>query len=113
MTFSNKAPDVIHFEVHVVLPGGRPHFHFLDIADRVLFGVVRFFLLRVPVLVEIGDPAHRRGGGRRDLDQVQAAALRDFDRVAQRQDSDLAAVGVDYTDFLGANQVINANRGLP
>jgi hypothetical protein len=79
----------------------------------VLLGVVRLFLLRVAVLVEVGDAAHGRIGRRRDLDQVQPAALRNFDSLAQRQDSDLAAVGVDYTDLLRANQVIDANRGLP
>jgi hypothetical protein len=79
----------------------------------VLLGVVRLFLLRVPVLVEVGDAAHGRISRRRDFDQVQAAALCNFDRLAQRQDSDLAAVSVDYTDFLRANQVIDPNRGLP
>jgi hypothetical protein len=113
MTLSNKALDVRSFEVHIVLPGRRSHLHFLDHADGVFLGVVRFLLLRVAVLVEVGDAAHGRISRRRDFDQVQAAALRNFDRLAQRQDSDLAAVGVDDTDLLRANQVIDANRGLP
>lgn len=113
VTLSNKALDVRSFEVDVVLPGRRSHLHFLDHADGVLLGVVRLFLLRVPVLVEVGDAANGRISRRRDLDQVQAAALRNFDRLAQRQDSDLAAVSVDYTNFLRANQVVDPNRGLP
>jgi hypothetical protein len=79
----------------------------------VLLGIVRLFLLRVAILVEVGDAANRRRCGRRNLDQVEAARLGDFDRLAQRQDSDLRAVGVDYTDFLRANQVVDADRGLP
>jgi hypothetical protein len=78
----------------------------------VLLGIVRLLLLRVAIFVEVGDPAHRRRGGRGNLDQVEAARFGDFDSVAQRQDSDLGAVGVDYTDFLSADQVVNANRGL-
>jgi hypothetical protein len=78
----------------------------------VLLGIVRLFLLRVPILVEVGDATNRRRGGRGNLDQVKAARLGNLDSVAQRQDSDLRAVGVDYTDFLSANQVINPNRGL-
>lgn len=112
VTLSNKALYVRSFEVDVVLPGRRSHLHFLDHADGVFLGVVRFLLLRVAVLVEIGDAAHRRVGGGRDLDQVQAAALRDSDSFAQRQDSDLRAVGVDYADFLRANQAVDPNRGL-
>jgi hypothetical protein len=78
----------------------------------VLLRIVRLLLLRVAILVEVGDSAHRRRRGRGNFDQVEPARFRDFDRVAQRQDSDLAAVGVDYTDFLSADQVVNANRGL-
>jgi hypothetical protein len=78
----------------------------------VLLGIVRLLFLRVAIFVEIGDSAHRRRCGRGNLDQVEAARFGDFDSLAQRQDSDLAAVGVDYTDFLSADQVVNANRGL-
>jgi hypothetical protein len=78
----------------------------------VFLRIVRLLLLRVPVFVEIGDSAYRRRGGRGNLDQVEPARFGDFDSLAQRQDSDLAAVGVDYTDFLSADQVVNANRGL-
>jgi hypothetical protein len=78
----------------------------------VLFGIVRLLFLRVAIFVEVGDSAHRRRRGRGNLDQVEAARFGDFDSLAQRQDSDLAAVGVDYTDFLSADQVVNANRGL-
>jgi hypothetical protein len=78
----------------------------------VLLGIVRLLFLRVAILVEVGDSAHRRRGGRGNLDQVETARFGDFDSLAQRQDSDLAAVGVDYTDFLSADQVVNANRGL-
>jgi hypothetical protein len=112
MTVSDKALDVIYFEVHIVDAGRGAHLDFLDHADRVLLGIVRLLFLRVAVLVEVGDSAHRRGGGRGNLDQVKAAALCDFDSLAQRQDSDLAAVGVDNADFLSADQVVNANRGL-
>ena len=112
VTLSNKALDVRSFEVDIVLPGRRAHLHFLDHADGVFLGVVRFFLLRVAIFVEVGDSAYRRIGRSGDFDQVQAAGLGNFDCLAQRQDSDLAAVGVDYTDFLSADQVVNANRGL-
>jgi hypothetical protein len=112
MTVSDKALDVIYFEVHIVDTGRGAHLDFLDHADRVLLGIVRLLLLRVAVLVEVGDSAHRRRGGRGNLDQVKAAALGDFDSLAQRQDSDLAAVGIDNADFLSADQVVNANRGL-
>src|SRR5216684_9372508 len=60
MTVSNKAFDVINFEVHIMDSGRGAHLDFLDHADGVLLGIVRLLLLRVAILVEVGDPAHRR-----------------------------------------------------
>jgi hypothetical protein len=73
---------------------------------------VGLFLLRVTVLVEIGDAANRGLGRRRDLDQVQAAAFGHADRFAGAQDADLAAVDVDYPDFRDANLVVHPYRRL-
>ena len=100
LALANKAPDVLDFELDVVFFGPRAHLDFLDRRGRrMALGVMGLLLLRVTVLVEVGDPADRGLGRRRDLDQVQAAAFGHADRLAGAQDADLAAVDVDYPDF--------------
>src|SRR5882757_6460167 len=97
LAFTNKAPDVLDFELDVVFFGPRSHLDFLDRrGGRMALGVMGLLLLRVTVLVEIGDAANRRLSRRRDLDKVQATAFGHADRLAGAQNSDLTAVDVDY-----------------
>jgi hypothetical protein len=109
----NKAPDVLYFEVHIMGVGARADLHFLDrTRGRALLGVVGLLLLRVPILVEIGDASYRRVRIARNLDQVQTLALGDTNRLAQRQDADLGAVDIDDAYFRGANLVVDLDRGF-
>src|SRR5579862_7369880 len=112
MTFSNKAPDMTNFEVDIVLVGKRPHLNFFDNRrGGAALGVVRFFLLRVTVLVEVHHAADRWMGGGRDLDQIEIAAFRQPDSVASAHDSGLSAVSVDHSHLRRADGLIHANRG--
>ena len=90
LAFLNKAPDMLHFEAHVVHGSPRAHLHFLDhVGAGMPLRVVLFLFERVPVFVKIGDAADRGLGGRRYLDQVQPSAFRDAQGLSDRQDADL------------------------
>ena len=113
LAICNKAPQVLYLEVDVMGRRPRSHLDFLDTAGRgMALGIVFLLLLRVAVLVEIGNPANRRSRGRRDFDQVEAAAFCHLERIADRQDTDLAAVGVDNADLLRADLTVDPYGGF-
>src|SRR5580698_9577142 len=64
LTLSYKASDVRNFELNVMLARQRTHLDFFDCAGRcAALGVVGLLLLRVAILVVIGNAADRRIGG--------------------------------------------------
>jgi len=114
LALSYKASDVGNFELDVVLASQRAHLHFLDRAGRgAALGVVRLLLLGVAILVVVSDSADGRRGGRSHLHQVEPAAFCYTDRIANGKNADLTAIGIDDADFLGADQVVDANGRLP
>src|SRR5215472_764781 len=113
LPLTDKAPDVLDLEIDVVLFRPRPHFHFLDSAcRRVAFGIMGLFLLRVTIFVEVGDAADGRLSGRRDFNEVQAAALGYAYRFAGVHDTDLPAIDVDHPDLGDPDLIIDPYRRL-
>jgi hypothetical protein len=101
LPFSDKAPDVLYFEIDIVLFGPRAHLYFFNRAGAgATLGIVRLLFLRVPVFVEVGDAAYGRIRLRRHLHQVKAPAFSDLQGLGHAHDSDLPAVEVDYA-YLG------------
>src|SRR5690349_8674476 len=98
--FSQEALDVLLLELIVVLVDLRAEFDFLHLDDLlVLLGRPRALLLLVLVPPEIHDAAHRRVGGRRNLDEVEPLLARDRERLRGRHDPELRAVLVDHADL--------------
>src|SRR5881409_3738306 len=72
-----EAPHVLQLEVEVVLLGLRTHLDFLDLDGRLL--LARFLEppgLRVLVLAEVHDTAHRRRRIGRHLDEIELLLAR-------------------------------------
>src|SRR2546427_194711 len=91
-----EAAHVLHLEVEVVPLRLGAHLHFLDLDRRLL--LARFLEapgLRVLVLAEVHDPADGRLGLRRHFDQVELALARRLQRLLDRHDPELLAVGAD------------------
>src|SRR5688500_5231650 len=111
--------DVLLLEVVVVRVDLRPELDLLDLDHPLVFlGLARSLLLLVLVLAEIHDPADRRLGGRRDLDQVEPLLTRDGHRLRRRHDAELLSGLVNHTDFtdtdalVGANAVVTSGRAI-
>src|SRR5439155_19250191 len=86
----------LELEVEVVLLGLRPHLDFLDQDRRLL--LARFLQppgLRVLVLAEIHDAAHRRLRLGCDLDEVELLLPRGLERLLDGHDAELRPVGAD------------------
>ena len=109
-----EAPDMLHLEVHVVALGLGAELDLFDLdRRRVLAGLLLLLGLLVLVLAVIHDPAHRREGARRDLDEIQALLLGDPDRLVGRQDAELLATVFDDDSHLGdADAVVDAQAAL-
>lgn len=102
---------VVLLELVIVLVGARPELYFLD-GNKSLFGLcfLLFLLLLVLELAEVDYSADRRLSLRGDLDEVQALAARDFDRLLRRHYAELIAVVIDDADFTNADALIDAHR---
>src|SRR5438093_1420315 len=72
---------------------------FLPYDLLVLLRGARALLLLVLIAPEVHDAAHRRSGGRGDLDEVEAFLSRDGQRLRRRHDSQLCSILVDDADF--------------
>ena len=102
---------MLSLELEVVLVDLRPELDFLDLDVALVLPRLRLPLrLLVEELPEVHDPADRRGGRGRDLDQVEPLLLGDHERLRRRHDAELGAVVVDDADFLGADAVVDADR---
>src|SRR5262249_5666242 len=105
-----EAPHVLQLEVEVVLLGLRPHLDFLDLDGRLL--LARFLEppgLRVLVLAEVHDTAHRRRRIGRHLDQIELLLARGLQGRRDGQDTELRAVGADDADFADTDAFIDTD----
>src|SRR5262245_19180522 len=101
--------DVTDLEVDVVPAGLRPELHFLELAGGILLArLLRLLLLGVLVLAVVHDPAHRRVGGGRDLDQVELLAVGDALGIRGRHHTELLPVAVADTDLTGTDLLVDA-----
>ena len=66
-----------------------------------------FFALAVLELAVIHDPANRRLGRRRDLDQIELRRFRHRQRVREGYDADLLAFDTDQADFGGVDFAVD------
>ena len=107
VAFFEEAPDVLHLEVHVVLVGLRPELDLLRLEGRhallLLLLLLRLFVLELAV---VHDPAHRRNGSWRDLDEIEALVLGDAQRLIRRHDAELLAF-VDDAHLLGTDALVD------
>src|SRR5207247_3938621 len=101
---------VLHLEVEVVPLRLGAHLHFLDLDRRLL--LARFLEapgLRVLVLAEVHDPADGRLGLRRHFDQIELALARRLQRLLDRHDPELFAVGADHAHFTDTDSFIDTD----
>src|SRR3712207_1662389 len=86
--------------------------HLLDDGERLvppgLAGLLGGLVLELPVVHELGD---RRPGHGRDLDEVELGVLGQAQRLADRHDADLLALGPDQADLGDADTVVDAGLG--
>ena len=98
-----------HANLQVMFVSARPQTDLLDLRDvLVLLGVTVAFVLFEPESAEVRDPADRRVGGRRDLDQIAARLLCASKRLIDGNNADLLALFVDNADLGGADLTIRA-----
>src|SRR5713101_7161011 len=71
-----------------------------------------FFLLRIPIFVEVDNPADGRLRSCRNFDQVKSAALSQTDRVADVHNSSLLPIGINHSHFRCSNMLVDANSRL-
>src|SRR5207237_390446 len=119
VAFGQEALDVLLLEIVIVHVHLRPELDLLDLDHALVFlGLAGALLFLVLILAEVHDPADRRHGSRRDLDEVEALLLCDGQRGRRRHDPELRPGLVDHADFsntdafVGANAVITARRAI-
>src|SRR5215204_7804771 len=100
--------DLASLRVEVALRDLRPVLHLLD-GDVACLAPGFLGLLRslVLVLAVVHDPADRRVGLRRDLDQVEVCLTGDRQGLRQRFDADLLAIRTDQPHLTGADAVVD------
>ena len=102
---------VAPLELEVVLVDLGAELHLLDLDVPLVLARLRLPLgLLVEELSRVHDPADGRGGGGRDLHEVEALLLGEHEGLGRGHDPELAAVLVDDTDLLGADAVVDADR---
>ena len=106
--FIDKAPDMVNFEVNVVLTGTRSKLDFFDHhLGLMLLGLLHFLFLQVAELAVIHDTADRRRGVGRNFNQVKLLVKRGPEGLAQRPNPNLLPVGVDDPDFPRTNLLVD------
>ena len=110
VALGQEALDVLLLELIIVLVDLRPELDLFDVDYFLVFlGLARALLLLILILAEIHDPAHRRYGRGRDLDQVQSFLLGNGQRLRRRHDAELLAVIIDYANFPNPDSFVDAN----
>src|SRR5262245_42198890 len=103
---------MLHLEVHVVLLGLGAELDLLGLYLGSALGLLLLLLrLLVLVLAVIHDPADRREGARRDLDEVEPLLLGESQGVVRRHDAELLFLE-DDPDLRDANAVVDAKALL-
>ena len=74
------------------------------------FNAPFFFFLVVLVFAVIHDPADRRLGRRRDLDEIEVVLFRQVERAAQDHNAQLFGIGPDHADLRSPDTVIDADE---
>ena len=74
----------------------------------MLPGLLGALVLLVAVLRVVHDPRDGRIRAGRDLDEVEALAVRELQRLLRREDPDLSAVLVDQADALGTDLLVDS-----
>src|SRR5208282_546567 len=93
----------------IVLGGGRPELHFLDVAAAMVLALfVLPLVFLVAELAEIHDLADGRHGGRGNLHQVEPRFARLLDGFERLHDAELPAVCVNYADLAFTDAFIHA-----
>ena len=110
---NEEAHGLVFLGLVVVLIHGDGELDLFDDNDLLLFAGSAFALfLLVEKTAVVLDAANGRDGGGRYFDQIQAAFAGDLESLKGRQNAELLAVLVDYTDFARANPVVDADKGL-
>jgi hypothetical protein len=78
----------------------------------MLFGLALFLFLLVQEFPVVHNAADWRGGGGRDLNQIQVLLAGHFERFEGRQNTDLIPFVVNHPDFPGAYAVVGADKPL-
>src|SRR6266404_1514127 len=101
---------VVLLELVVVLVGPRPELNLLDGNERLFgLGFLLFLLLLVLILAEVDDAANGRLSLRRNFDEIEAFAPRDFERLLRRHYTDLGPVLIDHADLANSYPLIDAH----
>src|SRR5579885_1225686 len=108
-----KAQHVVLFELVVVLIDVDAELYFLNSDDLlVLLRRALLLLFFVEKLAVVLNAADRRVRGGRNFHQVQSSFTGNFERLKRLHDAELSSGFVDYTDFAGANTLIDADKTL-
>ena len=106
--FVEELVDLAHLRVEVTTPDLRLELDLLDGDVHRLpagfLGLLGFLVAELPV---VHDPAHRRVGHRRDLDEVEIEFFGHAQSVGNRLDPELIAVRTDEADLTGADAVVD------
>jgi hypothetical protein len=100
---------VLDLELEIVALGLGPHLHFFT---RITVCFLRFLQppgLRVLVLAEVHDPAHRRVRLRSHLHEVEILTAGRLQRLLGRHDAELLAVGADHADLANPDGFVDAD----
>ncbi len=114
MIVTKELDSVIALGLQVVGVNGRRELDLLHPARRLRSaGILGALSLLIKELAVVHDPANRRCGRRRDLDQVESLPLRQPQRVIERHDPELLFVLVKHPHLAGADLAIAAMKRFP
>lgn len=112
MTFLQEASCRAHAHLQVVLVSARSQADLFHLRHMlVLFRVTRALALLETEASQVGNPTYRWIGRCGDFDQVEPRFLRASQRVINRDDSDLFAVFVNYTDLRCTDLAVSTRAG--
>ena len=108
VALAEEALDVLHLGDVVVLVDLGPELHLLDDDVRGLaLGLPPPLLLLVHVAPVVHDPAHRRVGVGRHLDQVECLLTGERERLGQRLHPQLLTVAADQEHLAGPDPIVD------
>jgi len=109
MTLGQELGRLLGFKLQIVGAGADFNLErFQLLANRLLLGPFLLFVLKVKEFAIIHDFGHRRGGARRDFNQIKLCLSGPVQRLAQRDYPQVAAILGDDAQFRGANLLVDA-----